>query len=145
MSLLTCPECRQQVSDRATVCPNCGYPLSPSTNPYHPPQQVATQTDREQRRPYFHYGLLLGAFPMAMAGVMALLESRGWKSSDAVLGIGIAICVVPATGLLGYSMLDRFLFNRGKPVARLRASMPLLLAILLAAVVWLGVALAIGQ
>lgn len=142
MSLIACPECSQQVSNSAPVCPHCGYPLSPTTNPYQPPQQVVTGTDQGQRRPYFQYGLLLGAFPMAITGIMAFLESRGWQFSDAVLGVGIAICIVPAAGLLAYSVLDRLFINRGKPVARLRASMALSGAILLAAVVWLGAALA---
>ena len=82
---------------------------------------------------------------MAMTGITAFLQSRGWQFSDAVLSLGIVICIVPAACLLGYSMLDRLFLNRGKPVARLRASKALLLAILLAAVIWLGVALAIGR
>lgn len=30
MALITCPECNGQVSDKATVCPHCGYPLEGS-------------------------------------------------------------------------------------------------------------------
>ena len=26
MALIDCPECRQQISDKALACPNCGYP-----------------------------------------------------------------------------------------------------------------------
>ena len=29
MPLITCPECGKQVSDQATSCPHCGYPLTP--------------------------------------------------------------------------------------------------------------------
>lgn len=29
MALTNCPECRREVSDKATVCPGCGHPLSP--------------------------------------------------------------------------------------------------------------------
>ena len=29
--LITCPECRNQVSDKATACPHCGYPIKQST------------------------------------------------------------------------------------------------------------------
>ena len=28
MALIECPECGQNVSDRANACPNCGYPIS---------------------------------------------------------------------------------------------------------------------
>lgn len=28
MALITCPECGQEVSDRAAVCPKCAFPLS---------------------------------------------------------------------------------------------------------------------
>lgn len=28
MALITCPECQQQISDQATVCPKCGFPLT---------------------------------------------------------------------------------------------------------------------
>ena len=28
MAMIECPECKNQVSDRATTCPNCGYPIA---------------------------------------------------------------------------------------------------------------------
>ena len=28
MALISCPECKREISDRAQVCPNCGCPLS---------------------------------------------------------------------------------------------------------------------
>ena len=28
MSLIICPECKKQISDKARTCPNCGLPLS---------------------------------------------------------------------------------------------------------------------
>ena len=27
MALISCPECSHEVSDQATACPNCGFPL----------------------------------------------------------------------------------------------------------------------
>lgn len=32
MSLITCPECHQQVSDQAETCPYCGYPIKKAGN-----------------------------------------------------------------------------------------------------------------
>lgn len=31
MSLINCPECGKQISDRAVACPNCGCPISDSS------------------------------------------------------------------------------------------------------------------
>ncbi|GHE68087.1 hypothetical protein GCM10019059_29940 [Camelimonas fluminis] len=28
MSLISCPECGRQISDRAPACPGCGYPVA---------------------------------------------------------------------------------------------------------------------
>lgn len=42
--LKLCPECCLQVSDRATACPHCGYPLNPTPVPV--PQRPAPQKRR---------------------------------------------------------------------------------------------------
>ena len=28
MALIQCPECGQQMSDKANACPNCGHPIA---------------------------------------------------------------------------------------------------------------------
>lgn len=28
MALIKCPECNKEISDKATACPNCGYPIA---------------------------------------------------------------------------------------------------------------------
>lgn len=33
MALITCPECGKEVSDKAKMCPNCGYPINDPTVP----------------------------------------------------------------------------------------------------------------
>ena len=32
MALLKCPECKHDVSDKASACPHCGYPISSPTS-----------------------------------------------------------------------------------------------------------------
>lgn len=32
MSIITCPECKKEISDKAISCPNCGYVLNPQTS-----------------------------------------------------------------------------------------------------------------
>ena len=34
--LMQCPECELQVSDKATFCPHCGYPIQPDVKPRKP-------------------------------------------------------------------------------------------------------------
>lgn len=31
MALISCPECKKEISDQASVCPNCGYELKNAT------------------------------------------------------------------------------------------------------------------
>src|SRR5262249_35388945 len=33
MALISCPECRREVSDRAPACPHCGWPIAESGRP----------------------------------------------------------------------------------------------------------------
>ena len=48
MALITCPECHGQVSDKAAVCPHCGYPIGEQ-----PPRQTegkAEQADNAEHQ-----------------------------------------------------------------------------------------------
>ena len=44
--LIVCPECDLQVSDKALVCPHCGYPI---TEPIH--QKRCRQSSKRRRLP----------------------------------------------------------------------------------------------
>lgn len=43
--LIKCPECELQVSDRALVCPHCGYPMKPETT-----SQTRKRSSKRRRR-----------------------------------------------------------------------------------------------
>ena len=48
MALIACPECHQQMSDKAVSCPHCGFPNPATTNAFdnligESPEQVADQ------------------------------------------------------------------------------------------------------
>ncbi len=45
MALIACPECQKQISDQATACPQCGYPLRERQ------QQQAAPTPPPVKRP----------------------------------------------------------------------------------------------
>ena len=40
VALITCPECRGEVSDKAAACPRCGYPIMPTQMPPAAPAPV---------------------------------------------------------------------------------------------------------
>lgn len=51
MALITCPECGQQISDKANVCPHCGKPVD---NQMAQPQQPQPQPiPQYQQSPYY--------------------------------------------------------------------------------------------
>jgi len=43
MALISCPECEKQVSDHATACPFCGYPIKQSDPVRNEPSKVVTE------------------------------------------------------------------------------------------------------
>jgi TM2 domain-containing membrane protein YozV len=43
VGLIYCPECRKEASDRATVCPYCGYPFPHAPAPETPSPGRTTQ------------------------------------------------------------------------------------------------------
>ena len=59
--LIDCPECSQQVSDKALSCPHCGYPLVKTQKPLRPPKRmrlpngfgrITKLSGRNLRKPY---------------------------------------------------------------------------------------------
>ena len=48
MALIACPECKREVSDVATVCPNCGYPIEKMLNPEA--EAVSTSNQDAEKR-----------------------------------------------------------------------------------------------
>lgn len=65
MALITCPECGNQISDQARVCPHCGVPLNS-----YPQQQYVTSSGGSGRP-----GWLI---PVLIAAVVALLAILGY-------------------------------------------------------------------
>ena len=49
MALINCPECGKQVSDTASVCPNCGYAISNIDKDFTP---IVTKLSEPMRRDF---------------------------------------------------------------------------------------------
>lgn len=59
--LIECPECQLQISNKAIICPHCGYPLKPSVQPFKPSKrprlpngfgQITKISKKNLRKPY---------------------------------------------------------------------------------------------
>lgn len=49
MALITCPDCKKEISSKAESCPNCGYPINsePSKNRINTPPPPITVKQKE--------------------------------------------------------------------------------------------------
>lgn len=95
MSLLSCPECRHTVSDKAFACPGCGYPMSVSVPTALPATQKRTRRklpngfgsikklSGNRSRPYAAYPPSADALPAAGEPVRlpALGYYKDWYSA----------------------------------------------------------------
>jgi len=101
MSLIKCPECGRDVSDKAATCPNCGHPIN-QTNENLVQIDSAPQKRKKYRvrllifTPIFFIGLILSMIWgfSAMTGG----EGRMFGFWLLVAGIGFIGMVVSAIG-----------------------------------------------
>jgi hypothetical protein len=82
MALITCPECRKQISENAVSCPNCGYPIINEVSPTPKPQQVEVTSihlkplnTKKKRKIVF--GVLI--FTLIVASIFAYIAFQNAK------------------------------------------------------------------
>ena len=68
MSLIPCPECKEEISPKAHFCPKCGYPFRES------PRQEKTKDSSVVVRVKRPFGIFLGVTMCVIGGL--LLSSR---------------------------------------------------------------------
>ena len=80
MALVSCEECKREVSDRATTCPHCGFPIGATSSaaPASPnPQQTTivskpeTSTTGSVFMGLFHFFITLPVL-ILLVGILAL-------------------------------------------------------------------------
>ncbi len=82
MSLINCPECSKEISDRGKSCPHCGYPLAkesvgsptPETSPGSP-----IRNEGRNKKSYFVIGALIMIIAIAIGGY-AYYEAQQTKA-----------------------------------------------------------------
>ncbi len=86
MSLISCPECAREISDRAPHCPNCGFPMQTSASaPVHQSARVVSLPHSQTREIAYRQKLLLYSILVLLLSqlpIMALLNTNfaalGW-------------------------------------------------------------------
>jgi hypothetical protein len=81
MALIKCVECGREISDKATICPGCGAPISLSIN-----EQVKVPTEVQ----YDHYTDTFSGTNILMVKLaMRAIQQLGWKIDQANEATGI--------------------------------------------------------
>ncbi len=113
MAMIHCPECGKDISDKALVCPNCGYPLNDNIS--------GTNLSLKRKMPgrgFAISGLVLGILGLIYSPLTvfaALEDTTATVTSNAVMGIYVAIFGILAL-VFGFSARKRG-YKKGKTVA----------------------------
>src|SRR2546425_8362560 len=97
MALIKCPECERDVSDKATVCPHCGYPVTPTAQGARP-VQVIEQTGKVWK------AIRALGWLLILVGLAVLMRERAANDSRGVAlgwwigGAGVACLVASSAG-----------------------------------------------
>ncbi len=81
MSMIKCPECGKEISDKASICPNCGYPLdSPSKvgNNTTPASSLQPASPNKKKK---HGCLTVIAAFLVFSAVIGLMASKSPQSA----------------------------------------------------------------
>lgn len=78
MALIICPECQQQISDQATVCPKCGFPLQ---------MTLASELDTTSDEP------TASITPNETASPVTAAPVKGKRVKPVIIGIIAVVCI----------------------------------------------------
>ena len=94
MALINCPECKKEISDKATSCPYCGCPLKATT---------IEQTGKKWK------GIQLAGMILVLLGGFKFYQSRfvdysyrGTNQSISILIIGFIVILIGGIGAWWY-------------------------------------------
>lgn len=50
MALIRCPECGREISDKATVCPGCGYPMAENHRDLSEKERILQEAEAKDKK-----------------------------------------------------------------------------------------------
>ncbi len=64
MSLVKCPECQSEISDKATSCPKCGYPLKKQNVTIDKVRNIELTSKKWKTQKLIFWPILIIGFPV---------------------------------------------------------------------------------
>ena len=101
MALIKCPECERDVSSKATACPSCGYPLSPTAQA-PPSVQVIEGTGKGWKTIRALGWLLILAGAVVLVWGLEAGSARGVTLGWGICGAGVGCLVTSRAGAWWY-------------------------------------------
>ena len=107
MALIKCPECGNQISDKAESCPKCGYELNKKETPTTSDNKVASSF---MNKGNIKYILIILAIIVAGVGVTAFTGNENWTSKICtILSFALALGGVIINLLLLMEIIPPFI------------------------------------
>lgn len=121
MAIIKCPECQNEVSDKASACPKCGYPIaSEKTNSQthiKEPQTIFAQENDKEKMVYIaekdSKGVVITSVLLIIIFAILLIVSR-WIALFSLIYIGVFETVL----LISYVAQKELYFTNKKVVGR---------------------------
>lgn len=107
MALIRCPECQREVSDKATACPGCGYPLPGAKTPELQAPGTALPDLRRAGLPKsYEYKSARTLFGLPLVHIVyGPAWAGGLKPAKGIIAIGNVAIGVIAIGGLGLGLV----------------------------------------
>ena len=102
MALIACPECKNQVSDRATACPRCGNPMRPATATAAPVAEARAHVP-EKSGGWLKWVLIVPFVLVGVAMCIGAVSDPNGKAATARLETQKQECATAMTSSIGHS------------------------------------------
>lgn len=89
MSLIKCPECEKEISDKAKACPNCAYPIAEETEVKAPEAVIEKKENKAIKVPMT--GFLIGIALPFISWPILVIPVVGWIAYAGILFMPVVL------------------------------------------------------